>query len=77
MVLILANMIVFSTSIVAVMSAQNIGSLPNNSNGCHLTLNGYNDIEPEGHPLLLYVRIRVMRLRDIPESGGSFSVSLK
>ena len=46
------------------------------SPGCHLNLNGYDDIEPEGDPLLLHVRIRVRRLQDIPISGGSFSVGI-
>ena len=75
MVLILV-MMVFPSIIVAVINAQNIGSLPNNSNGCHLTLNGYDDIKPEGDPLLLHVRIKILRLRDIPDSGGSLSVNI-
>ena len=59
-----------------VVNAQNLGSLSNSSNGCHLLLYGYDNIEPEGDPLLLHVRIRVRRLQDIPISGGSFSVGI-
>ena len=62
--------------ILTVINAQNVGSFSNFSNGCHLNLNGYDDIEPEGDPLLLHVRIRVRRLQDIPISGGSFSVGI-
>ena len=63
--------------IVPVINAQNIEHMPNNSRGCHLTLNnGYSDMEPEGNPLLLHVRIKILRLREIPDSGRSFSVMI-
>ena len=63
--------------IVPVINAQNIEHMPNNSRGCHLALNnGYNDMEPGGDPLLLHVRIKILRLREIPDSGRSFSVMI-
>ena len=45
------------------------------SPGCHLNLNnGHFDLEPIGDPLLIHSEIRVFHFRDIPDSGGSFSV---
>ena len=71
-------MLVSQYVIVAVINAQNIGIMTNKSKGCHLTLNnGDDDMEPEGDPLLFHVRIKMIRLRDIPERGGSFSVDIK
>ena len=64
-------------SYVVVIAAQDIEPMPNNSRGCHLTLNnGDNDMEPEGDPLLLLVKIRILRLVEIPDSGRSFSVNI-
>ena len=58
---------------VPVINAQ----LTNNSKGCHLApLSGYDNIEPEGDPLLLHVRFRVLHIRDVPDSGGSFGVDI-
>ena len=62
-----------------VIDAQMIGPAPHqaDSKGCTLTLNiGWFDLEPVGDPLLIEVRIRVIHLFDIPDSGGSFSVKL-
>ena len=69
-------MMVFPSIFVVFITAQSVGALSNNSKSCYLTLNGYDDIEPEGDPLLLHVRFKVLRLRDIPDSGGSFSVNI-
>ena len=45
------------------------------SPGCHLNLNsGQFDLEPISDPLLIHSKIRVFHFRDIPDSGGSFSV---
>ena len=58
-----------------VIRSQNIGPMPNwkQAIGCHLTLNnGWDEMEP----LALHVRIRVLHLRDVPDSGGSFGVDL-
>ena len=45
------------------------------SPGCHLNLNdGQFELEPIGDPLLIHSNIRVFHFRDIPDSGGSFSV---
>ena len=69
--------LVLQSVLVAVINAQNIEPMSNNSRGCHLTLNnGHNDMEPEGDPLLLHVRIKILRLREIPDSGRSFSVMI-
>ena len=62
-----------------VIRSQNIGPMPNwkQAIGCHLTLNnGWDEMEPMGDPLALHVRIRVLHLRDVPDSGGSFGVDL-
>ena len=70
-------MLVSQYVIVAVINAQNIGIMTNKSKGCHLTLNnGDDDMEPEGDPLLLHVRIKILRLREIPDSGRSFNVMI-
>ena len=64
---------------VGVIDAQIIGPAPHqpDSQGCTLTLNnGWNDMEPVGDPLVVDVRIRVIHLSDIPDSGGSFSTNL-
>ena len=76
MVLILTISLVYY---VGVIDAQMIGPAPlqPDSKGCTLTLNvGWFDIEPVGDPLLIEVRIRVIHLFDIPDSGGSFGVKL-
>ena len=60
-----------------VIRLQNIGPMPNwpQPKGCYLTLNnGWDEMEPVGDPLTLHVRIRVLHLRDVPDSGGSFGV---
>ena len=45
------------------------------SPGCHLNLNnGLFELEPLGNPLLIHSKIRVFHFRDIPDSGGSFSM---
>ena len=68
-------MLVFPSIFVVFITAQSVEALTN-TKICYLTLNGYDDIEPEGDPLLLHVRFKVLRLRDIPDSGGSFSVNI-
>ena len=63
---------------VVVIGAQNIGPMPMNPKGCHLTINnGFDDMEPEGDPLLLNVSIRIYYLRDVPNSGGSFGADIR
>ena len=65
---------------VGVIDAQNIGPLPppqSQPQGCTLTLkNTWLDMEPIGDPLLIDMRIRVLHLFDIPDSGGFFGVKL-
>ena len=73
--------LVFITSHLVFTSAENlvrpIGTMPKHTQGCRLTLNsGRDDMEPEADPLLLHVRIRVLRLIDVPDSGGSFGVDV-
>ena len=75
MVLTLISLAIF----IGVIDAQMIGPAPlqKDSKGCTLTTNnGWFEIEPVGDPLLIDVRIRVIHLFDIPDSGGSFSVKL-
>ena len=49
-----------------------------NSKGCQLTLNVSNDyLEPRGDPLILNARFRILHLRDVPDSGGSYSLDIK
>ena len=68
--------LVFQSVMLSVISAQNM-SMHNNSRGCHLTLNnGNDDMEPRGDPLLLHVRMKILRLREIPDSGRDFSVNI-
>ena len=44
---------------------------------CELTLNGgYEDLEPEGDPLIINARFKILNLRDVPDSGGSYSVDI-
>ena len=77
MVLTLVVVVYLSFAATAINS-QNIGSLPNNSHGCHLTLNnGLDDMAPKGDPLLLHNSIKVLCLRDIPDSGGTFGVDIR
>ena len=62
-----------------VIHAQNIGPVPQQpqSQGCALILqNGWFEMEPVGDPLLVHVRIRVIHLTDIPDSGSSFGVDI-
>ena len=77
MVLILIIALVYY---VGAIDALNIGPLlppQSQPQGCTLTLqNTWLDMEPIGDPLLIDVRIRVIHLFDIPDSGGSFSVNL-
>ena len=64
--------------IVAAINSQDIGSLPNNSHGCRLSLNnGLDDMAPKGDPLLIHNSIKVLYLRDIPDSGGTFAVDMR
>ena len=45
---------------------------------CHLSLNSEShDMEPFGNPLILNVSIKIYHLREVPESGGSFSVDMR
>ena len=75
---IMFEIFVLQSLVVAVIKSQYIGPMPQNQKGCHLTLNnGYDEMEPEGNPLLIQVRIRVFHLRDVPDSGGSFGVNIK
>ena len=61
-----------------VIKSQNIGPMPppkGQPKGCYLTLNnGWDEMEPVSDPLIFHVRIRVLHLRDVPDSGGSFGV---
>ena len=73
--------LVFLSTNLVFTSAENflgpIGPMPKHTQGCQLTLNsGSDDMEPEADPLLLQVRIRVLHLNDVPDSGGSFSVDV-
>ena len=44
---------------------------------CELTINGDDDdLEPRGDPLILNARFRILNLRDVPDSGGSYSVDI-
>ena len=75
---IMFEILVLQSLVVAVIKSQYIGPMPQNQKGCNLTLNnGYDEMEPEGNPLLIQVRIRVFHLRDVPDSGGSFGVNIK
>ena len=59
------------TAVMAFVKAQH------NSKDCQLTLNGdYDDLEPGGDPLILNARFRILHLRDVPDSGGSYSVDI-
>ena len=56
----------------------------NRTVGCSLHLNNdLNDKEPklsvyeEGPPLQIHIRIQILRIRDVPDSGGSFSVDMR
>ena len=64
---------------VEVIRAQNVSSMLNKKKkGCHLSLDSsFDEKEPEGDPLLLNVKITVLHLRDVPDSGGSFGVDIK
>ena len=77
MVLILMISLVYFRGVI---DAQMIGPQPppqSQTQGCTLILNtGWNEMEPVGDPLLIDVRIRVIHLFDIPDSGGSFSAKL-
>ena len=65
-------------SIVPAINSQDIESLPNNSHGCRLSLNnGLDDMAPKGDPLLIHNSIKVLYLRDIPDSGGTFAVDMR
>ena len=45
---------------------------------CHLFLNSdSHDMEPFGDPLILNVSIKIYHLREVPVSGGSFSVDMR
>ena len=45
---------------------------------CHLSLNSdSHDMEPFGDPLILNVSIKIYHLREVPVSGGSFSVDMR
>ena len=45
---------------------------------CHLSLNSdSHDMEPYGDPLILNVSIKIYHLREVPVSGGSFSVDMR
>ena len=63
---------------VEVIRAQNVSSVLNKKKGCHLSLDSsFDEMEPDGDPLLLNVKITVLHLRDVPDSGGSFDVDIK
>ena len=75
---IMFEILVLQLLVVAVIKSQYIGPMPQNQKGCHLTLNnGNKGMEPEGHPLIIHVMIRIFHLRDVPDSGGSFGVNTK
>ena len=70
MVLIFSVMVYMSCA-VSVINSQYMGAQTNNSNRCHLTLNnGLGGMVPTGDILLLHTSIKVVYLRDIPDSGG-------
>ena len=75
---IIFEILVLQSLVVAVIKSQYSGPMPQKQKGCHLDLNnGYDEMEPEGYPLLIHVRIRIFHLRDVPDSGGSFGVNTK
>ena len=70
-------MFAFYSVFAVVINAQCMGSMTNVSKGCQLTLDSdYDNMEPEGDPLQLHVRFRILHLRDVPDSGGSFGVDI-
>ena len=49
-----------------------------NSKGCQLMFNdSYDALEPRGDPLILNARFRILHVRDVPDSGGSYSLDIK
>ena len=68
---------VFQSRQIFVVYAKNIEQMPAHKNGCTLVLNnGLGEMEPIGNPLLIHVRFRVRSLKDIPDSGGSFTLGI-
>ena len=64
--------------LISVLTSADLTSAQENTTGCHLSLNsGWHDREPTGNPLQILERIQILRIRDVPDSGGSFSVDLK
>ena len=62
---------------VLLTNAQYLGPMPPKPNGCNLNLkNGFDDMEPKGSPLILHVKLGILGLRDVPDSGGSFGVDV-
>ena len=52
--------------------------MPKEKLDCSLELNFlWYDSEPKGNPLHIQVRIIILHIRDIPDSGGSFGVDIK
>ena len=61
-----------------VFTEAQIGPMPERSVGCSLDLNnGFDDMEPMENPLQITIRMHILRIRDVPDSGGSFSVDMK
>ena len=68
---------VFQSLQIVVLYGKNIGPVPPYKIGCYLVLNnGWDEMEPIGNPLLIHVRFRVRSLKDIPDSGGSFTLGI-
>ena len=66
------------TSFVLLTNAQQSGPMPKEKLDCSLELNFlWYDSEPKGNPLPIQVRIIILHIRDIPDSGGSFGVDIK
>ena len=64
--------------IILLLLLENVVSTEAEYVGCALeTNNKWYDWEPKGNPLLLHVDLKVLHMRDIPNSGGSFGIDMQ